>query len=155
MSVYFASEEQWMDVLCKLNIQATGISKWSNSKPRCRASNSKWKTGCERRTEEQIFSSSCGVYTWWESHYNVYRRCVSETLAETPSRYCGVTRIQNKSLKESSESSQMIGRRERIFLALEKSMCSTDRHTWCRWHNCGEHNCRHNQVHISSARAQQ
>lgn len=42
------------------------------------------------------------------------------------------------------------GKRENIPCTW-KSMCSTNRHTWCWWHNCGEHNCRHNQVHISSA----
>lgn len=82
----FVSEEQWKDVLCKLNLQATGMSKWSKFQPRFRVSNSKWKTGWERRTEEQICSSYMWVYTLFMMGVTLqriqYHRRVPEPLTE-------------------------------------------------------------------------
>lgn len=87
MLVCFVSEEQWMDVLCKLNIQATGMSKWSKFQPRFRVSNSKWKTGWERRTEEQICSSCMWVYALFTMgvalQHIQYHRHVPEPWIET------------------------------------------------------------------------
>ncbi len=70
-----------------------------------------------------------------------------------PSRYCGVwlTSKTNPSrrVQRVYRRSDNRARRESISCTW-KSTCSTNRHTWCRWHNCGEHNCRHNQIALSS-----
>lgn len=131
------------------------MPKWSKFQPRFRVSNSKWKTGCERRTEEQICSSCMRVYTLLMMGVVLQRTptVCFKAISWDPSRYCGVTPIQHKPLQEGSESLQQIRQQNKereFFLALEKSTCSTNRHTWCWWHNCGAHNRRHNQIAQSS-----
>lgn len=129
LELKYAVLSKWgtvVDVLCKLNIQATGMSKGSSFQPRLRASNSKWKTGCECRTEEQICGSCMRVYTLFMMGVTFQRipaSACSGAISWDPSRYCGVTHIQNKSLQKCSESftgDQTTGRGERIFLALWK-----------------------------------
>lgn len=126
LELKYAVLSKWgtvVDVLCKLNIQATGMSKGSSFQPRLRASNSKWKTGCECRTEEQICGSCMRVYTLFMMGVTFQRipaSACSGAISWDPSRYCGVTHIQNKSLQKCSESftgDQTTGRGERIFLA--------------------------------------
>lgn len=73
----FHERNSGWDVLCKLNIQATGMSHWSKFQPRFRASNSKWKTGCRTSTERKSRSAAPACErihcSRWESHYDEHR----------------------------------------------------------------------------------
>lgn len=102
------------------------MPKWSKFQPRFRVSNSKWKTGCERRTEEQICSSCMRAYTLLMMGV-VLQRTPSvcfRAISWDPSRYRGVTAIQHKSLQEGSESLQQIRQQNKereFFLHLKKA----------------------------------
>lgn len=91
MLANFVSEEPWMDVLCKLNIQATGMSKWSKLQPRFRVSSSKWKTGWEHRTEERICSSCMSVHTVHDVALQLTPSTCFGAISWDRNRYCGVT----------------------------------------------------------------
>lgn len=63
-----------------LNIQAAGISKWSKHSNTLQGFQQQMKTRLRvqnRRGDLQL------LHAWWESHYNVYRPCVSEPSADS------------------------------------------------------------------------
>lgn len=102
--------------------------------------NEKQAVSAGRKSRFVAPACKCIHCSWWESCYNVHHRCISGPLAETPSRYCGVTHIQNKSLQESSESLQQIRRQNverEYFLHLKKHVQHKQAHVmlvtqlWC------------------------
>lgn len=114
--------------------------------------NEKQAASAERKSRFAAPACECIHCSWWESRYNVYRQRVLEPLAETgvgtvvwltskTNPYRRVQRVYSRSDNRT--------RRENISCTW-KSTCSTNRHTWCWWHNCGEHNCRHNQIALNS-----
>lgn len=83
--------------------------------------NEKQAASAERKSRSAAPACECIHCSWWESR--IPASACSGAISWDPSRYCGVTHIQNKSLQKCSESftgDQTTGRGERIFLALWK-----------------------------------
>lgn len=87
--------------------------------------NEKQAASAERKSRFAAPACKCIHCSWWESRYNVQGLPLTcfRAISWDPSRYCGVTQIQSKSLQESSESLQKIRQQNEereYFLHLKK-----------------------------------
>lgn len=123
-----------------------------NHASRLPTANEKQAASAERKSRFVARASERIHCSWWESRYNVHCLCFSEPLAET--RVGTAVWLASKSNPD-RRVQRVYGRsddrtRRESISCTWKSMCSTNRHPWFWWHNCGAHNCRHNQIARSS-----